>query len=103
MDLLKHGRKYLLTVVFIGISTAVMIASYVLAFRDKLTGDWVTLCTIFFPALGAATIGFQWSNAKVTAAWAGAKGDVGVAVAESAQPQAAAVATVQAGPTDQGE
>lgn len=60
--------KYALTWVFILFAGAVMAASFVLAVKGKLSGDWVTITTVCLPAVMFATLGFQASNAYITGA-----------------------------------
>lgn len=61
--LLKQGTKYALTAVFLALATAVMVASYVLALREKLSQEWVNLASIYLPMISLATVGYQASRA----------------------------------------
>lgn len=59
----KNGTKYVLTAVFVAFTGAVMAASFALALKGKLSGDWVTICTICIPSVMAATVGYQVTRA----------------------------------------
>lgn len=71
MNLMKHGRKYALTAIFLLIACALMGLSFLLARGGQLTGEWVTLATTFLTMTGACTIGFQGANALITSKTAG--------------------------------
>jgi hypothetical protein len=92
------GRKFWLTVVYLALATGFMIGSYALAWAGKLDPGWTQLGVMYLPTVAFATIGFQFSNAYVTAKAVSAKGDVAVAVAESPIPTVAAAATTRSGP-----
>jgi hypothetical protein len=63
MKLMRHGTKYASQTVFVLVSGAVVLASYILALRNLLTAEWVQVVTIFVPALAAATISYHATRA----------------------------------------
>jgi len=63
-----NGRKYFLAKLCIGICTVNQVGAFVLAFLGKLSGDFVTISTIFngaiFGVLGAFTAGNAYTTGK---------------------------------------
>lgn len=66
MKLMAHGRKFFLTVAFLLMGNAILVASYFLALKGKLTSEWVQLVTIWLPMAGGVTGVFAATNAYVS-------------------------------------
>jgi hypothetical protein len=57
------GSKYVLTAVFLALSSGSVLASFVLALKGKLSGDWVQIVNTFLLAIAAPTVGYQAARA----------------------------------------
>jgi hypothetical protein len=66
MNLMKHGRKWLSLAIMIGFALLILGMSFYLSLRDKLTGDWSTLCQILIGAVAASVAAFMGTNMAIT-------------------------------------
>jgi hypothetical protein len=66
MKLFEQGRKFVLSFLYLTVVLAVLAASFFLAVKGKLTGDWVQIVTVVLPVLAVVIGGFSASNAYVS-------------------------------------
>lgn len=62
---MKHGRKFLLTLLAIGVGVLTLALGFFLALGGKLTGDWVTLSSVVVGCVTMALGFFAGSNAFI--------------------------------------
>lgn len=62
---MKHGRKFLLTLIAIGVGVLTLALGFFLALGGKLTGDWVTLSSVVVGCVTMALGFFAGSNAFI--------------------------------------
>ncbi|MCI0408878.1 MAG: hypothetical protein L0191_09990 [Acidobacteria bacterium] len=66
MNLMKHGRKWLALQITVVTIYIVLGMSFILAFKQRLTGDWSSLMSVLLLSLSGATAAFMGTNAAIT-------------------------------------